>query len=176
MKTAKQGRKLTLHYPLSGLFGIDEIQLTPRSLLVDFGIWGSPQEHQAKQKPLNNYRLQLQLTEGEFQRDYPLLYEKITKIALDISDANLPGWSFLLLRLNFTERRGEVFAAVSAESPSNLQDARLQPITEKIFDQLITGQEPLLAEFIEIIFNLAEKQHVDPVRLNPAGSAQVVGV
>jgi hypothetical protein len=166
-------KKLKLFHEFNGVYGIDRIQLTPKSLLVELGIWASEAEHQAQKEPLNNYRLELALTDGEFQKSHGVLYKSLTGIALTLSDAQLPDWQFLLLRINFTERRGEIFTSLANSSNSRLEDARSQPINQKKFDWLISTHFAVFDQLITAIFDLAERRHGDPVRVNPAFKAVI---
>lgn len=159
---------LELYRAFSGIYGLDGLQLTPRSLLADLGIWASEAEYKAQEKPLNNYALELALTDGEFQKDHGILYKNLTGIALTISDAQLPDWEFLLLRLNFTKRRGEVFTMLTGGRDAGLEDARSQPINPTKFDWLTQTHYTVFQELTSTIFNLAERRHTDAVRLNPA--------
>jgi hypothetical protein len=161
-------KKLKLYHNFNGIYGLDRMQLTPKSLLVELAIWASEAEHQAQKEPLNNYRLQLALTNGEFQKNHAVLYKDLTGIALTLSDAQLPDWQFLLLRISFTEKRGEVFTSLSNGRNLGLEDARSQPINESKFDWLVSTHFARFEQLTHTIFDLAERRHEDAVRVNPA--------
>ena len=158
---------LRLFHKFTGIFGLQEFELTPEGFHASFNIWASEHQYVFKYPPLDNYLLQFSLKNAEFQKANPVVFRDLKKIAMTISNASAPDWKFLLLRLNLLDQRGEVFTTLTNDNSLEVSDARSQPITPSMFKNLVKQNFKVFSDLIIAIFTLAEQNHPDPVRVNP---------